>query len=100
MNMQRFRQVLAAIEANPRHWDQTIWHCDTTHCFAGHAQLLMRGLPADAGFGARYAAGAGSFNVEYDACKFLEISGDKAEWLFSGARTLDDFRTVARRPYA
>lgn len=36
----RLDLVLATIEANPSHWDQSDWHCGTSHCFAGFAQYL------------------------------------------------------------
>lgn len=45
--VERLKAVLAAIEANPQHWDQEQWHCGTSHCFAGFAQLLARDLPFD-----------------------------------------------------
>lgn len=32
------------IESNPRHWDQTNYHCGTSHCFAGVVEMLADGL--------------------------------------------------------
>lgn len=32
------------IKANPGHWDQMYWHCGTSHCFAGVAEMLGAGL--------------------------------------------------------
>lgn len=44
----RLEAVYAAILANPQHWNQEHWHCGTTHCFAGFAQLMAYGLPVTA----------------------------------------------------
>lgn len=32
------------IESNPEHWDQTNYHCGTSHCFAGVVEMLADGL--------------------------------------------------------
>lgn len=32
------------IKANPQHWNQRYWHCGTSHCFAGTAEMLGAGL--------------------------------------------------------
>lgn len=34
-------KALALIEANPEHWDQTRWHCGTTHCLAGFCDIVQ-----------------------------------------------------------
>lgn len=40
MNIPRFAAIVARIEANPKCWDQAVWHsdCGTAHCLFGHAQ--------------------------------------------------------------
>jgi hypothetical protein len=43
-NQANLEATLAAIEANPDHWVQGAWHCGTSHCFAGFAQCLRRGV--------------------------------------------------------
>jgi hypothetical protein len=43
-NQANLEATLAAIEANPGHWDQSTWHCGTSHCFAGFAEMLRLGL--------------------------------------------------------
>jgi hypothetical protein len=36
------------IEQNPTHWNQGSWHCGTTHCFKGVAEMLEAELcPAE-----------------------------------------------------
>ena len=47
VNKELLRQVLQIIKDNPEHWDQEQWHCDTTHCFAGVTEALVRGIPLD-----------------------------------------------------
>lgn len=36
-------KTLDYIKAHPEEWDQTMWHCGTTHCFAGHIELSITG---------------------------------------------------------
>jgi hypothetical protein len=40
----RRRQVLEWIKANPQHWDQSDWHCQTSHCVAGVAEMFSLNL--------------------------------------------------------
>ena len=35
----RLRAIVDRIKADPSCWDQSRWHCGTSHCIAGHAQL-------------------------------------------------------------
>ena len=43
-NQVNLEATLAAIEAHPDHWDQNKWHCGTSHCIAGFAEMLRLGL--------------------------------------------------------
>jgi hypothetical protein len=90
MNMQRFRQVLAYIEAHPEEWNQREW-CGSECCFAGHAACF-------AGVNAKRTTWAGA--VADVAQEWLGMSAAQFRWLYAEGRTLDDFRTVARRVYA
>lgn len=38
----RLRQTLQDVKNNPEHWDQSLWHCNTSHCFAGFAEVRLR----------------------------------------------------------
>ncbi len=40
----RRRQVLDWIKANPQHWNQVDWHCQTSHCVAGVAEMFSLNL--------------------------------------------------------
>jgi hypothetical protein len=79
MNRENYRKVLDQIEAHPETWNQSFWHCGTTHCFAGWAQILS-GKPADDG------------TVRRDARIYLDLSLIEADYLFAPQRTLDDLR--------
>jgi hypothetical protein len=46
-NKELLLKTLQTIKDNPQHWNQAVWHCDTSHCFAGFAQLLDLKLPLD-----------------------------------------------------
>ena len=41
VNKELLKRTLKLIEANPEHWSQEIWHCGTTHCFAGFVECQL-----------------------------------------------------------
>jgi hypothetical protein len=86
MNKENVKKVLDAIKANPESWDQTQWHCGSSHCFAGHAQL-MSGNPQD------------SRTTRRDARAFLDMSRVDADWAFAGHRTLDELKELLSDGY-
>lgn len=78
MNRINFKRVLDAIKADPDSWNQSVWHCGTVHCFAGHAQILA-GHPVSPA------------KTRWQAIEFLEIDDYESDYLFNGRRTLEDF---------
>jgi hypothetical protein len=42
-NKELLRKTLATIKANPEHWDQSTWRCETGMCFAGWSAHLAGG---------------------------------------------------------
>jgi uncharacterized protein YjbI with pentapeptide repeats len=46
-HIDRLNQTTALVEANPDQWDQKVWHCGTSHCWAGFGDLLANQLPVD-----------------------------------------------------
>jgi hypothetical protein len=78
MNLANWKLVIDQIKANPSCWKQSSWHCGTSHCFGGWAQILS-GKPADEN------------TVRRDARVFLEISRTDADYYFSGDRIIEDF---------
>lgn len=96
MNIERFRQVLEMIEANPEHWNQDDYHCGTSHCFAGFCELAMLGLAATVTVATVQVSRKpfGWRGVSDEAKEFLDISELEADYLFSCIRTLEDFRAM------
>lgn len=98
MNTQRFVAVLEAIERSPKHWDQTDWHCGTSHCFAGVAQLQEMKMSIKTSAKKLYARTShrdGLFvYISEVAQRWLGLTDEQSAWLFSSHRTLDDFRRV------
>jgi hypothetical protein len=45
LNKELLQRTLDTIKQNPSQWDQQLYHCGTSHCFAGFAHLLHKGLP-------------------------------------------------------
>jgi hypothetical protein len=43
INKELLRETLQTIKDNPQHWDQTQWHCGSSHCFAGFVECKIRG---------------------------------------------------------
>jgi hypothetical protein len=77
----RLATILSRIAADPSCWWQMMWHCDTAHCLAGHAQI-------DAGLPPNGATAA------IDGAEWLGMSQAVADWAFYRERTLDDLRSL------
>lgn len=75
MNKRNLAEVMNHILENPETWDQSQWHCGSSHCFAGWAQIFS-GEEED------------SNTAPYDAQKWLEINDDDSDWLFGAQRQL------------
>ena len=70
-------QVISHILDHPETWSQQVWHCGTTHCFAGHVQI-MGGCPEN-----------GETCLE-DMIDLLGCSEEDASWLVYTGRTLGE----------
>ena len=70
-------EVVNHILDNPDLWDQREWHCGSTHCFAGHVQIM--------GGRAVWAA-----TCLQDMVDLLECSREDAAWLAYTGRTLSE----------
>lgn len=102
MNKERCEQVLQWIEAHPENWNQEAWHCGTTHCFAGVAEMMRMRIDP------RASAPFSRFNEEYCLDNKYETGRwlgfdlfnrrDAAAWdkLTSPDNTLDDLRRIIR----
>lgn len=85
--------VLDQIDAHPDSWNQEIWDCGTTACFAGWAVRLSGGTSD----GSEVVAGPAELvgeHVEYAAYKALGIgefhNACQDEWLFDADNDRED----------
>lgn len=85
-NIENCKLVLQKIKENPDQWNQGSWHCGTSHCFAGWAQILS-------------GKEANNDTVRRDARIFLGLTRDDADYYFSPSRTLEDLETVVEDGY-
>jgi hypothetical protein len=81
MNIELHNKIIAKITANPECWNQESWHCGTSHCYGGHAQI-MSGNPAN------------DTTVRRDARIALDLSGPEADYAFAGSRTLEELKEL------
>lgn len=101
MNYENFNAVLTHIERHPEEHDQTNW-CGTTCCLAGHGAAMALGTAHSFDVFSRHARGQYAEYVVYDIAaewlgidRYTDRSGARmAHWLFSGRRSIDDFRRV------
>lgn len=91
-NQANLEATLAAIEANPDHWNQTAWHCGTSHCFAGFAEMLRLQMnPTD-----EMPKGHGCLVDSLATRDWLELTRSQWEWACSPMNTLDELRRVVK----
>ena len=110
VNVELLQKTLDAIKANPQHWDQTKWHCNTSHCFAGFAELISNNMPidtdsevleSDANFADMYTTISGGYAqtvwlAQDNARDLLGISVDDAGILFAGYNSLSDLEDMVQ----
>ncbi len=92
INVELLQKTLDTIKANPQHWNQRYWHCGTSHCFAGFAELIANNLPIEINneqVGAfkldrKLQLGTGEYAEE-----LLGISNHDGDTLFYGYNTLE-----------
>jgi hypothetical protein len=73
-------KALVLIEANPDHWDQGSWHCNTSHCFAGFCDIVLdRQLKRSSLKDIRYSENASMF----------ALANPDLGYLFTHDNTLD-----------
>ena len=91
MNKVLLQLTLDTIKENPQHWDQTSWHCGTTHCFAGFAELILKNLSLDT-----YVDGyeINGWEVNDYAIAKLGLTDDQAVQLFNPTNTLEDLERM------
>ncbi len=100
---QRLAQTINAIIANPASWNQVHWHsnCGTSHCFAGHADLLAGNRPPDPSEYEDerdycYALEDWHDNASIRAEKWLGLGRQEANYLFSAERNFGELYNFAQ----
>lgn len=97
VNVELLQKTLDTIKANPQHWNQKFWHCSTSHCFAGFAELIANNLPIEMSF-EQLRAFKLNGKLEYStgryAEKLLGISDDDGDTLFYGYNTLEQLERM------
>lgn len=100
VNVELLQKTLDTIKANPQHWDQSKWHCGTSHCFAGFAELIAKNIPieTDESILIRderfYDPKFNDWSTSEHATELLGISDNDAETLFASYRTLEDLEEM------
>lgn len=79
------QRTLAAIEADPAHWNQKSWvsECGTAWCFAGWAVRIHDGIDPDA-----------RTPIQHKAEQALGLDPWLAKPLFAGSNTLGELREM------
>ena len=80
-NAERLQRVLTYIEQHPEEWKQSEWHCGSSHCFCGMAQILA-GHPANGG------------KLCAQAREWLDLSRCEFDRLAYVSNTLEDLRRI------
>lgn len=72
MNKKNLARVMNQIIEHPETWDQSNWHCGTSHCFAGWAQVMSGKNPSD-------------LSASDDAREWLGLGYYDSKWLFAAS---------------
>lgn len=97
VNVELLQKTLDAIKANPQHWNQQFWHCGTSHCFAGFAELLANNLSVETSeeqvralkLNGELRCSTGGYAEE-----LLGISDEDSDVLFYGYNTLEQLERM------
>lgn len=87
---QRIKRTMSLLLANKQHWAQHDYHsdCGTSHCFAGFAQILARGLNP-----VKKCSLAGA---DAEARVWLGLNSREEDAMFDGDNTLDALKRLSK----
>jgi hypothetical protein len=80
-NVERHNQIIDQIEKHPETWKQNDWHCGTTHCYGGWAQVFSGAKP-------KHLTGI------QDARVWLGLTGYQADIAFFSRNTLEFLKSL------
>ena len=104
-NAVHLQATLDAVLANPKHWRQGSWHCGTSHCFAGFAEMIRLAenpteqcseahyCPSDAIDGMQRAALADREETQ----KWLDLTDEEWGRVVDGGNSLEDLKRIVCR---
>lgn len=105
-NVPLLRKTLEHIETNPQEWEQKVWHCGTSGCFAWHAAMLDGAEPVTSYPDSSYVLATeddppsdlssyeGVVHVAVRAARVLGLGDQDRSRLFHYTHTLDDLRRI------
>ncbi len=101
MDIELARLALKRIETDPDRWNQTVWRCGTTCCFAGHVALAAGATWRVRRFGSNFfednvvLPGSDiSLHVSDYAQRALHATNEQAQRLFSRLNSLQDLHDL------
>lgn len=88
-------RILKTIKSNPKHWNQENWHCGTSHCFAGFAELEKLKLPLKTSeeIMEKWFPVSDTFKV---AKEYLQLTDRQAELLFHSNNSLNELDFIVK----
>lgn len=93
INTDLLQRTLEHIEAHPEEWDQTVWACETSACFAGHAVWLSGLATVDDEV---TVADGSAKHVGAAAEELLGLTPLQSAELFASGNELDDLRLIVK----
>ena len=97
VNIELLQKTLDTIKANPEHWNQEQWHCGTSHCFAGFAELIANNLSIEMSCEQVRALRLNG-KLEDRICSYAEkllgITDDDSDVLFDPYNTLEQLERM------
>lgn len=97
VNVELLQKTLDTIKANPQHWSQGTWHCGTSHCFAGFAELIANDISIETSADKLQdikSARLLPYSTGAYAESLLGISDDDGDILFYGYNTLEQLERM------
>jgi hypothetical protein len=83
------------IIAKPETWDQSEWHCGTTHCVGGHCQI-MGGRPESIKSVCKDCQDL--LGLDYDAVSWMTSANRTFVELYEFAKTFPEIPNYSRLP--
>jgi hypothetical protein len=81
-NAIHLQATLDAVLAHPEHWSQRMWHCGTSHCFAGFAEMIRLGESVEKRCSlASYQPSTDDASLAQEGATRMWLGLDREEWM-------------------